>query len=569
MSRMAVITNNDKQLPIAKSKHAETCFECSTDFFSFEWRSLWLSSPQPSEVCYSIWQFFKFLLRFFRFSVSDFCTMVEPQPRMIGNKLCIGGFLYYYSKKAKTHKYWDCEVMRRGHCEARAVTEETQAGLRIIKGPTRSPHTHPPDREAARAEEVRQRLRSQAVEQPAAPPAQLLRDHLPQVEPEVLARLPERENLKRVIRRARRAKLPANPKSLDDLESLDAQYQKTEAGDQFLLFDSKNVSDFGAGRVLVFATRKNVERLANCRCWFVDGTFKVSPTIFTQVFTVLGAIEQEGRTADQAVLALPFIFALLSGKEDKMYTAVLQAVKRAATSFGIVNCTPLRVMSDFEVAIQNSVRHVFPSVTPAGCFFHLAKSVYRHVQEEEGLTMAYQAEDSAIRKQVHMMLALAFVPPSEVVAAYLELFDHVDDTLLNLMDYFDLNYVRGRLPRGRRQAQPPRFPVEVWNQYHATLAGQHCTNNVSEGWNHRFNVLAGKHHVDLYSFITLLQKEEKDVETMMVEVTMGRAVRPAKRRKYVSLEQRIVSIVQEYEIYVEEGRVLDYLRTLGYHVTIS
>jgi len=73
----------------------------------------------------------------------------------------------------------------------------------------------------------------------------------------------------------------------------------------------------------------------------------------------------------------------------------------------------------------------------------------------------------------------------------------------------------------------------------------------------------------LYSFIKLLQKEEKDVETMMVEVAMGRAVRPGKRRKYVSLEQRILSIVQDYETYVEEGRVLDYLRTLGYHITIS
>ena len=75
--------------------------------------------------------------------------------------------------------------------------------------------------------------------------------------------------------------------------------------------------------------------------------------------------------------------------------------------------------------------------------------------------------------------------------------------------------------------------------------------------------------MDLYSFIDLLKKEQKDVETMIVEINMGRAVRPAKRRKYLSLEQRIQSIVNDYDRYVEEQRVLDYLRTLGYNITIS
>jgi len=137
------------------------------------------------------------------------CIMAQPQARMVSEKkLCIGGYIYYYSKVAKTHKYWDCELLRQRKCQARAVTEETGAGLRVIKGPDRSPHTHPPDQDGAKAEEVKHRLRTQAVEQPTALPAQLLRDHLPEVAPEVLARLPERENLKRVIRRARRAKLP-------------------------------------------------------------------------------------------------------------------------------------------------------------------------------------------------------------------------------------------------------------------------------------------------------------------------------------------------------------------------
>lgn len=80
--------------------------------------------------------------------------------------------------------------------------------------------------------------------------------------------------------------------------------------------------------------------------------------------------------------------------------------------------------------------------------FLLGKISYHWVTEEEGLTAVYQAEDSTIRKEVHMMLHLAFVLLLEVVAAFLELYDHVDDSLLNLIEYVGLNYVRGRLPRG-------------------------------------------------------------------------------------------------------------------------
>ena len=73
--------------------------------------------------------------------------------------------------------------------------------------------------------------------------------------------------------------------------------------------------------MLVFATRKNIELLSGCPCWFVDNTFKDVLWIFTQHFTILGAVEQDARTANQSILALPFVFALLSNKDEKLYTS--------------------------------------------------------------------------------------------------------------------------------------------------------------------------------------------------------------------------------------------------------
>lgn len=50
-----------------------------------------------------------------------------------------------------------------------------------------------------------------------------------------------------------------------------------------------------------------------------------------------------------------------------------------------------------------------------------------------------------------------------------------------------------------------------------------------------------------------------------MEVRMGRKVKLAPKKKWRDLQQRIRTIVADYETYKQEGRILDYLRTLGHH----
>ena len=133
----------------------------------------------------------------------------------------------------------------------------------------------------------------------------MIRDALSQCSQNVIANLPLRENLRKTIRRERRIGLPPNPKSLDELEDLPPKYQLSAKGEQFLLFDSRDDPDFGIGRVIVFSTRRNLEQLAKSDTWFVDGTFKVCPSIFTQLFTILGSVIQPNKGTDHSVLALP------------------------------------------------------------------------------------------------------------------------------------------------------------------------------------------------------------------------------------------------------------------------
>lgn len=69
-------------------------------------------------------------------------------------------------------------------------------------------------------------------------------------------------------------------------------------------------------RILVFATRRNIELLCKSDVWFVDGIFKTSLTIFAQIFTVMGLQRRAGNTES---IVVPFAYTLLSGNKKSMY----------------------------------------------------------------------------------------------------------------------------------------------------------------------------------------------------------------------------------------------------------
>ncbi|KAJ8671220.1 hypothetical protein QAD02_002479 [Eretmocerus hayati] len=133
-------------------------------------------------------------------------------PRIEGRKLFIGGCIHVRSRSASGKTYWDCGKVCRGECKARAITRQGAAGLVVLKGSEHSAHTHPPDQGASKAEIVKINYKSTVEEHPELPPAQILRDNLGGLGRGVLVKLPERESLKKSLRRERRHDLPPNPK---------------------------------------------------------------------------------------------------------------------------------------------------------------------------------------------------------------------------------------------------------------------------------------------------------------------------------------------------------------------
>lgn len=294
--------------------------------------------------------------------------------------------------------------------------------------------------------------------------------------------------------------------------------------------------------------------------------------MFYQLFSVLGAVHQVGVNRKPQVVGLPFVHALLKNKKQGAYTKVMKIILKAGHEHGFRVPDDLQIMSDFEYGIINSVTDIFGPDKIRCCFFHLCQNVYRHVVEE-GLAMAYKGEDRTVKKSVHALCALAFVPADRVVEHFQTLRDILPEELQGVVDYFEVNYIR-RLKMRRKKTGGgvtvvkcrPRYPPELWNQYNAVVTGQSRTNNVSEGWHSRFQLVVGKHHPSMYAFFEELQKEQADTEIMLRQLQLGQRIRKVVDKSRRRKEEMIRNVVDRYFEYVVKDDIHTYLNTIGYHV---
>lgn len=231
---------------------------------------------------------------------------MENGPEVVNEKrLLIDGYIYVRSGRPKGRTtQWECNRLWKKECPARATTVTAPSGpVTVIKGlkkldqnyhikknkllnsnysgPNESEHSHPPNREEADAEKRKLNLKRKAETHADRPPSALVRDELEGASAGTLALMPERENLKQSIRRARNKNVEKTPTSLQDLEEIPEKYQTMVNGSQFLIYDSRDHDQPKEERVLVFSTERNLELLSESAMWFLDGTFKVKLQVFT------------------------------------------------------------------------------------------------------------------------------------------------------------------------------------------------------------------------------------------------------------------------------------------------
>ena len=123
---------------------------------------------------------------------------------------------------------------------------------------------------------------------------------------------------------------------------------------------------------IIFAS-KFMLKLLEEPVWFIDATFSIVPTSFYQLLTII-VYHTSTRTY------APAAFILMNGKHERLYGAVFSSLVSVCKGYNI-HLKPLKVMSDFELALRNAIQEVFPSVELMGCFFHYCQCLWMHASK--------------------------------------------------------------------------------------------------------------------------------------------------------------------------------------------
>ena len=229
--------------------------------------------------------------------------------------------------------------------------------------------------------------------------------------------------------------MPSNPTRISYFQEIPLKYTQILSGNKFLIYDSlfNDNEETNCGRILIFASTENLVQLFKCEIWFVDGTFKTSPSLLYQLYSVLAT--QIGVNRKLLTVGLPFVHALLENKQRASYERVFNVILKEGSKLGFTTL-PKCIKTDFQLSIIKAAGTVFGRDTVKCCFFHLCQSVYRHVVNEGLQTQYNDSDDRRIKVGSHMLCALAFVPTDEVENYFKLLRDELPEELEPITDYF-------------------------------------------------------------------------------------------------------------------------------------
>ena len=124
---------------------------------------------------------------------------------------------------------------------------------------------------------------------------------------------------------------------------------------------------------IIYATNKNINRLAAAEHWYLDGTF-IHPPGFRQILLIMYLDIITNKT-------IPGVFCLLNSKKEILYSKVLDSVKNIITSNNNIEINLKSVTLDFERGLNNSFIKYFPNIHIVGCLYHYKQILLRKLKK--------------------------------------------------------------------------------------------------------------------------------------------------------------------------------------------
>lgn len=208
--------------------------------------------------------------------------------KSIKDKINLNGYMYSYDKKVGDSTYYKCERYNTVvGCRGRLIVKKNEEPIESKK------HSHAPDARSKKTAAILDTIKKRAKTDHISP-RELVAEACGSADDPTVAALPSVMNLRRTASRIQnRDNVNLNPKTLSELV-FNENTLLTAKNQKFLLYDSA-VNGYENDpeeqkRFVIFGTRENLDLLKLCDVIAMDGTFKISPPLFKQLFTIHGNV---------------------------------------------------------------------------------------------------------------------------------------------------------------------------------------------------------------------------------------------------------------------------------------
>ncbi|XP_043282338.1 uncharacterized protein [Venturia canescens] len=212
----------------------------------------------------------------------------------------------------------------------------------------------------------------------------------------------------------------------------------------------------------------------------------------------------------------PIAFALLSRKTEETYVAVLRCI----AEFLVPWFKPKRVITDFEAALENAVRTVFPEAELLGCRFHHSQALIKRFRSRSVITRVKRGCPHLLQ-EAHTfqrnLMNLCLLPAEFIPEGFRIINEKIEEQFPELAliytdarEYYARYWIKGKGPRS-------------YSHYRKRVR----TNNPLERWHRRFKeAVATRPQFD--KFMKVLKDLVQSAHLDFLTVEQG--VRPHRKR---------------------------------------
>lgn len=301
-------------------------------------------------------------------------------------------------------------------------------------------------------------------------------------------------------------------------------------------------------RILGFSTLRNLIQLSKARKIYIDGTFKITPKPFYQVFTfntLAGPSIERSALIQRMTLLLP---SKNTPTYITMFELVLEALELANQTAGragaAINWN--RISGDFESGVIAAITsenfdpdHI---ISFDGCWYHYVADVYKFLTTGVvGMAVEYRLPNNPLRPFTHLLYSLPYARPQDIEAAYHDILVHdlppqyrLDGRMNRFLQYYHSTWVQNDQRR---------------NMVNVHARPDRRTNNDLEGYHQKMN-RAISPHLSLWQFIQEMQSIYKETHVFEQNILSNpQGAIPVRPPRMVQRDQRIQDRINMYHLY--------------------